>query len=161
MSYQIIIIEGNLGKDPELTYSQSGVALCKFSIAVGDRKRDGDNWVDHTEWFNVVCFEKTAENCSQYLSKGKKALVQGKIEQRKYKDKDGIERLFVEVKANQVVFLSAKNEGGGGDARGDARGSEAPRGRQSRNARGADDKARDDAPPPDPSGGFIDDDLPF
>jgi single-strand DNA-binding protein len=111
MSYQHMVVVGNLGKDPEIRYGQSGGAIGKFSVAVSERVKDGDNWKDHTEWFNVVCFGKTAENAGQYLAKGRKVLVEGRIRQRTYQKNDGSAGYSTELLADKVVFLSPKNEG--------------------------------------------------
>lgn len=135
-----IIIVGNLTRDPEVRYSQSGMALCSFSVAVNERRKDGDQWKEHVEFFRVKCFGKQAENAGQYLAKGKQVYVEGRLEQSKYKDKEGNERTSVDVIANTIQFL-----GGAGDAR------RAP--------------AAGDTPNPNPAekpaDGFVDDDLPF
>ncbi len=96
-------IIGHLGKDPELREG-NGQSVCKFSVAVGERKKDGDQWVDATEWFSVVCFGKTADNASQYLAKGRQVFVDGRLSTRQY-EKDGQTRYFTEVVANTVLFL--------------------------------------------------------
>ena len=153
-----VILVGNLGKDPEVRYIQSGNAVCTLRLAVTERKKDGENgWKDHTEWMDVVTWGKTAENAGQYLAKGRQIYVEGRLQTRQYKDKDGNDRYKTEVVANQVVFL------GGGDRTG-APG--APRknegGPPRPNQQGGNDGGMDDAPPPDQGGGgFIDDDLPF
>jgi single-strand DNA-binding protein len=127
-----VILIGNLGRDPEVRYAQSGMAICKLSVAVTERVKDGDAWKDVTEWFRVTVFGKTAENAGQYLQKGRQVYVEGRLKTEKYKDKDGVEKLSVEVVANTLQFL------GGGDKGG---------------------PAGNDAPPA--ADGFIDDDLPF
>jgi single-strand DNA-binding protein len=135
-----VIIVGNLGRDPEVRYSQGGMAICNFSVAVSERKKDGeDGWKDVVEWFRVKCFGKQAENAGQYLAKGKQVYVEGRLEQSKYKDKEGNERLSVDVVANTIQFLGGKGEG-----KASAGGAHAP---------------APDAPPA--SDGFVDDDLPF
>lgn len=137
-----VIIIGNLGRDPEVRYSQSGMAICKLSVAVTERVKDGDAWKDATEWFRVTVFGKTAENAGQYLQKGRQVYVEGRLKTDKYKDKDGVEKTSVEVIANTLQFIG----GGGGGPRG-AGGGEGGAG------------GGNDAPPA--SDGFIDDDLPF
>jgi single-strand DNA-binding protein len=144
-----VILVGNLGKDPEVRYVQSGNAVCTLRLAVTERRKDGDGWKDHTEWMDVVTFGKTAENAGQYLQKGRQVYVEGRLQTRQYKDKEGHDRWRTEVVANQVLFLG----GGGGE-----RGAGGPRPQGGRPAQRPDDQA-DDAPPPE--GGFIDDDLPF
>lgn len=137
-----VIIVGNLGRDPEVRYAQSGMAICKLSVAVTERVKDGDAWKDATEWFRVTVFGKTAENAGQYLQKGRQVYVEGRLKTDKYKDKDGVEKTSVEVIANTLQFIG----GGGGGPRG-AGGGEGGAG------------GGNDAPPA--SDGFIDDDLPF
>jgi single-strand DNA-binding protein len=142
-----VILVGNLGRDPEVRYAQSGMAICKLSVAVTERVKDGDAWKDATEWFRVTVFGKQAENAGQYLQKGKQVYVEGRLKTDKYKDKDGVEKTSVEVIANTIQYLG----GAGGGARGGARdGGGAPAGKTG---------GGNDAPPP--SDGFVDDDLPF
>ena len=115
------ILLGNLGKDPEVRYTQAQMAICNFSLATGERKKDQTGtWVDHTEWHNIVTFGKTAENCAQYLKKGKQVYIEGKIQTRKWQDKEGRDRYTTEILANTVQFIggargtdtSASNDSG-------------------------------------------------
>lgn len=108
-----VIIVGNLGRDPEARFTQSGTAICKLSVAVTERMKDGDAWKDETEWMRVTVFGKTAENAAQYLQKGRQVYVEGRLKSSKYTDKDGVEKTSVEIIANNVVFLA-----GGGDDKG-------------------------------------------
>lgn len=152
-----VILVGNLGKDPEVRYVQSGNAVCTLRLAVSERRKDGDQWKDHTEWMDVVTFGKTAENAGQYLQKGRQVYVEGRLQTRQFKDKEGVEKWRTEVVANQVLFL------GGGGERGTGAGAGAGAGpRKNEGARPASGgpPPGDDAPPP-PENGFIDDDLPF
>ena len=134
-----VIIVGNLGRDPEVRYAQSGMAICKLSVAVTERVKDGDAWKDATEWFRVTLFGKTAESAGQYLQKGRQVYVEGRLKTEKYKDKDGVEKTSTEVVANVCNFLGG-NAGVGG--------TRPPAG-----------GGGNDAPPA--ADGFIDDDLPF
>jgi single-strand DNA-binding protein len=156
-----VIIVGNLGRDPEVRYAQSGMAIAKLSVAVTERVKDGDSWKDHTEWFRVTVFGKTAENAGQYLQKGRQIYAEGRLKTEKYKDKDGVERTSVEVIANTLQFLGGGNQGSSGrdDEGGGRRGGGAPRSPLRDDDDGYGGRQRDDAPPP--SDGFIDDDLPF
>jgi single-strand DNA-binding protein len=119
MSLNKVMLIGNLGKDPEVKYTQAQMAIANFSVATTERKKNADGqWAEVTEWHNVVTFGKTAENCGQYLTKGKKVYVEGSIKTRKWQDKNGQDRWTTEVIANTVQFLSAKGEGSssrGGD----------------------------------------------
>lgn len=134
MSFQSIVIEGNLGKDPELK-GDGDKTRATFTVAVNE-KSGGE---EHVEWFNVVCFGKTAENAAKYLSKGRGALVQGRLQTRQY-EKDGQTRYFTELRADRVVFIGGapvpdrKSETGG---------------------------ARSQPATVPSGGGFVDDDLPF
>jgi single-strand DNA-binding protein len=132
---------GNLGRDPEVRYSQNGMAVCTFSVAVTEKKKEGE----HTEWFRIKSFGKTAENAGQYLQKGRQVYVEGRLELNKYKDKDGVDRTSLDVIANQLVFLG---QGAGGGAPRAAGG-----GAPSVGGGGPADGA--------PNDGFIDDDMPF
>lgn len=111
-----VIIVGNLGRDPEVRYAQSGMAVCKLSVAVTERVKDGDAWKDATEWFRVTLFGKQAENAGQYLQKGRSVYVEGRLKTEKYKDKDGVEKTSTEVVGNVVQFLGGgKGEGAPAD----------------------------------------------
>jgi single-strand DNA-binding protein len=86
-----VILLGNLGKDPEVSYTQSGTARCRFPLATGETFTDtAGNRQDKTEWHNIVVWGKQAETCGQYLSKGRQVFVEGTIRRRDYDDKDGI-----------------------------------------------------------------------
>lgn len=136
-----VIIVGNLGRDPEVRYTNNGKAVCNLRVAATERTKKGDEWVDHTEWVNVVVFGRSAENCGQYLAKGRQVYVEGKLREKKWQDKDGIDRWSTEVVSFQVLFLSGSHEEPTGD-RNRRRASKQPA-----------DGAHDD--------GFSDEDLPF
>lgn len=150
-----VMIIGNLGRDPEVRYTQSGLAICKLSVGVTERVKSGDTWKDETEWFRVVVFGKTAENAGQYLQKGRQVHVEGRLKTDTYKDKDGVEKKSTEVVANSVLFLGSNGGGGYGGGGG---GSRTPASRPGSNNADA-LLGGGDAPPA--SDGFIDDDLPF
>lgn len=102
-----IILLGNLGRDPELKYTQNQVPVCSFSIATTEKRKDQSGaWVDITEWHKIVAWQKTAENCGKYLAKGSKVLIEGKVQTRKYQDKNGADKYVTEVIAQSVQFLS-------------------------------------------------------
>lgn len=107
-----VIIVGNLGRDPEVRFTQGGSAVCNLSVAVGERMKKGEAWEDHTEWFRVVVFGKTAENAGNYLQKGRQVYVEGKLRQKEY-EKDGQKQRSTEVVADVLQWLgSGKGEGG-------------------------------------------------
>lgn len=105
---------GNLGKDPEVRYTQGGTAVGTLRIGVTERRKEGEEYKDHTEWVSVVCFGKTAENASKYLQKGRQIFVEGRLQTRQWEDKTGQTRYTTEVVASQLLFLgSAKDQGTG------------------------------------------------
>ncbi len=96
-----IIIIGNVGRDPEGRYTQEGKPVTTFSVGVNDRK-------DNTEWFNVVTWDKLAETCNQYVRKGQKVCVEGRMQTRSWEGQDGERKYRTELVANSVLFLSPK-----------------------------------------------------
>ena len=110
MALNKVILFGNLGKDPELRYTTSQTPVCSFSLATGERRKDqSGNWVEHTEWHNIITFGKTAENCNNYLKKGRQAFIEGRIQTRKWQDKDGRDRYTTEIIAATVQFIGGKD----------------------------------------------------
>src|SRR5579885_2783843 len=104
-----IMLIGNVGRDPEGNYTTDGTAVTKFTLAVTRRfKTSGGEVKEETEWFNIVAWRKLAEICNQYLEKGKKVYIEGRLTQRKYTDREGIQRTAVEVIANDMEILSPK-----------------------------------------------------
>jgi len=105
-----IMLIGNLGKDPEMNYTPSGTAVTKFSLAVSRyRKSSTGERQEETEWFNIVAWDKLAETCNQYLHKGSKVYIEGRVQQRKYTDKNGIERYAFDVVVNDMEMLTPKS----------------------------------------------------
>ena len=113
MSVNKAILIGRLGKDPELRQTQSQMAVCTLSVATSERRKDASgNWNEQTEWHNVVVFGKTAENCAQYLAKGRQVYVEGRIQTRKWQDKEGKDRYTTEIVGNGVGGGSSYSGGG-------------------------------------------------
>lgn len=107
-----VIIVGTLGKNPEVKFLESGKAMCNLSIATSESVKNGDNWEKKTEWHNVTIWGKRAESAAQYLSKGCKVSVEGKLQTRSW-EKDGKKQYKLEVIASEVEFLTmSKNEEG-------------------------------------------------
>jgi single-strand DNA-binding protein len=105
------ILIGRLGSDPEIRYTASGMAVANFNIATSERIRGADgNWTEKTEWHRIVTFDRTAENCGNYLSKGRLVCVEGRIQTRQWEDAQGTKRYTTEIVAREVHFL-----GGAGD----------------------------------------------
>ncbi len=109
-----VMLIGNLGKDPEIRYAASGTAVAKFSIATSERSKDkvSGDWVEKTEWHNIVLFNKQAELAGEYLSKGKTVYIEGKLQTQKY-EKDGVTRYSTEIIGDKMEFLSPKGSDGG------------------------------------------------
>ena len=104
-----VILVGNLTRDPELSETPSGVAVCKFSTAVSRDYADADGNRE-TDFFNITVWRGRAENCGKYLKKGNKVAIVGKLQNRSYEDKDRVVRHITEIIATEVEFLSPKQE---------------------------------------------------
>jgi single-strand DNA-binding protein len=115
-----IMLIGNLGRDPEMSYTPSGKAITKFTMAVNRRTRDRDTGDsrEETQWFNIVAWERLAETCSNYLHKGSKVYIEGRMTSRKYTDKDGVERTVWDVIASEMQMLDPKGAAVGGGSAG-------------------------------------------
>jgi len=110
-----VILIGNLGQDPEVRYTGSGTAVANLRVACSDRfKNKSGEWEDRTEWISLVVFGKTAENCGEYLKKGRQIYAEGRLQTRQWEDREGNKRYTTEVVANQVIFLQGGGSGGGG-----------------------------------------------
>lgn len=106
MSFNKIIIIGNLGRDPELRYTPQGDAVCDFSVAVNDRKRDkAGEWQDITTWFKVTFWRKQAENASKFLTKGRQVYVEGRLQVEEWTDRDGKNRQTLAIQGTELQFL--------------------------------------------------------
>lgn len=134
MSYQIVIVQGNVGRDPETRTGQSGKSVTKFSVAVSDK----GGGKEHTEWFNAVCFDKTAEIAGQYVKKGSAILLEGRLKTEDY-EKDGVTKRYTSLLVSRLTLLGSKRDG-------DSQREQAPA------------KSKPSAPS---GGGFADDDIPF
>ncbi len=105
-----IMLIGNLGKDPELQVTSDGTPVTKFSLAVNRNTRTSTGErKEETEWFNIVAWRQLAETCEKYLHKGSKVYIEGRLQQRKYTDRDGIQRTSVEVIATDMEMLTPKS----------------------------------------------------
>ncbi|NJN65230.1 MAG: single-stranded DNA-binding protein [Chloroflexaceae bacterium] len=106
-----IQIIGNLGRDPEMRFTPQGTAVTTFSVAVSRRWADRSGGErEETEWFRVEAWDKLADICNRYLTKGKQVYIEGRLRVRKYTDRDGIERTAVEVIANHMLMLGSKGD---------------------------------------------------
>ena len=104
------LLIGNVGQDPELRYTPDQTPVTNFSIAVNYRRKTNGQSQDETEWFNIICFSKIAENVNQYLTKGQRVYVEGRFQSREYEDQDGTKRKVYEIIAGDVKFLNTKAE---------------------------------------------------
>lgn len=145
-----VILVGNLGRDPEVRYMPNGDAVCNFSIATTDSWKDKNGEKqERTEWHNIVMYRRLAEIAGEYLKKGAPVYLEGKLQTRKWQDKDGNDRYTTEIIADQMQMLGSRGDGGGQSGGGHVQSQrqQAPAQRQS-------------APAPS-SGNVPDDDIPF
>ena len=119
-----VIIIGNLGADPEVRYTQDGTATASFTVATTERWKGQDGQMkEATEWHRVVAWRRLAEICGEYLSKGSKVYVEGKLTTRRWTDSNGVERYTTEIVAREMKMLSGK---GGGESKGGGQGFHEP-----------------------------------
>jgi single-strand DNA-binding protein len=113
-----VFLLGNVGKDPEIRATAGGMTIASFTLATADRAKDASgNWIDKTEWHNLVAFQRTAEIVRDYVKKGTQIFVEGKIQQRSWDDKEsGQKRYKTEILVNELSLLGGRpsGEGGGG-----------------------------------------------
>ena len=102
------ILIGKIGQDPKLTFTSSGNPVCQFSMATSEKYTKDGQKQEKTEWHNIVIWGKIAEVCNQYLKKGSKVMIEGKIQTRTWDDKDGKKCYKTEINASQVEFLDSK-----------------------------------------------------
>ncbi len=104
-----VILIGNLGKDPELRYTSSGVAVASFTLATNESWKDPEgNVQERTQWHNIVAWRKLAEIVGEYLKKGSKVYLEGKLQYRNYDDKNGVKRYVTEIVIDEMLMLDAK-----------------------------------------------------
>jgi len=102
----VVIVSGNLGANPEVRATASGLAVANLSVATNERVKQDGEWADHTEWHRITVFGKQAEVCGKFLAKGSKVTVQGKLRTRKFTDKNGQDKWTTEILADSVEFMS-------------------------------------------------------
>jgi single-strand DNA-binding protein len=114
-SFNKIIIVGYLGRDPELRYTPDGTAVCDFSVATTERKKNkAGELQDVTTWFRVTFWRRQAEFASQYLSKGKQVYIEGKLSMSEYQDRDGNTRTSLQVNGTEIHFVGSRGDEGAG-----------------------------------------------
>jgi single-strand DNA-binding protein len=111
----VVVVTGNLTRDPELRSTGSGTSVCSLRIAVNTRRKGSDgNWEDKPNYFDVTVWGAQGENCANYLSKGRPVAIEGRLEWREWETKEGQKRQNVEIIANSVQFLGSRDGSGGG-----------------------------------------------
>jgi single-strand DNA-binding protein len=115
-----VTLLGNVGKDPEIRSTPGGTMVANLTLATSDRQKDAQgNWQDRTEWHNLVAFTRTAEIVRDYVKKGSKLFIEGKIQTRSWDDKEsGQKKYRTEIIVNELVLLSGRDEGGAGGGQG-------------------------------------------
>ena len=110
-----VILIGNLGSDPELRHTQAGAPVATFNVATTEKwkNKDGEPQ-EQTEWHRIVAWQRLAEICEEYLSKGSRVYIEGKLQTRKWQDQDGNDRYTTEIIAREMKMLSPRNEQQGG-----------------------------------------------
>jgi single-strand DNA-binding protein len=153
-----VILVGNLGKDPEVKFTPSGVPVAKFSLATNERFKDkGGEWQDRTEWHNIVAWQRLAEIIGEYVKKGSKIYIEGRLQTSSWEDKQSGEKKYrTEVVASDLVLLGGRGEGGGGG--GDFEGRSSSRGG---GASSFDQRASHSEEHAPPSAEITDEDIPF
>ena len=114
MTVNRAILVGNLGADPEVRTAASGTVVANLRIATTERVKRGEEWVDQTEWHRVTVFGRQAESVGKFLTKGRQVYIEGRIQTRKWQDKDGNDRWSTEIVARDVRFLGGRDDGGSG-----------------------------------------------
>ena len=160
-----VLLIGNLGADPETRYTPSNTAVTNLRLATSDswRDRQTGEQQERTEWHRVVCFNRLAEIAAEYLRKGSKVYIEGRLQTRKWQGQDGQDRYTTEIVANDMQMLDSRGGGGGGgfgqSDPGDDWGQSAPPQRSSGGGGGAPRPAPTTGP--GPGGDDFDDDIPF
>ncbi len=139
-----VILVGNVGKDPEVRYSQSGTPVANFSLATNERSKDRNGeWQDRTEWHSIVAWKRLAEIVGEYVAKGTKLYVEGKIQTSSWEDRQSGERKYrTEIVARDLLLLG-------------------PRGNSDEDHQSSSHDENEDQPSHAPSGEIVDEDIPF
>ena len=114
MSFNKIILVGNLGRDPELRYTPQGTAVCSFSMATNEKRRDkSGEFQNIATWFKVTLWGNQAETASKYLTKGKQVYIEGRLRMEEYTDREGAIQKTLEVNGSDMQFIGSREDGGG------------------------------------------------
>jgi len=173
MAINRVILLGNAGKDAELRYTASGSAVASFSLATSEKyKKKGGEWEEKTEWHNITVWGKLAGVCSEYVKKGKELYLEGRLQTRKWQDKDGKDRYTTEIVSETVKFVGGGNstrsadntqgQGTGQQQRGQQqRGQQGQSGRSQQSRGGGGGGGGSRAPQGNHYSSFHDDNIPF
>jgi len=157
----VVVITGNLTKDPELRSTNGGTSVCEMRVAVNSRRKDqSGQWVDKPNYFDVVVFGAQGENCANYLSRGRPLAVEGRLDWREWEAKDGGKRQAVQIIANSVQFLGSRYGGGAPNGNGGGGGGQQQQPQQSYSPQQSDVPADESDFGPVSTGGQ-EDDIPF
>jgi single-strand DNA-binding protein len=158
----VVVITGNLTKDPELRSTTGGMSVCEMRVAVNSRRKDqSGQWVDKPNYFDVVVFGAQGENCANYLSRGRPLAVEGRLDWREWEAKEGGgKRQAVQIIANSVQFLGSRDGGGAPNANGGGGGGQQQQPQQSYSPQQSDVPADESDFGPVSTGGQ-EDDIPF
>jgi single-strand DNA-binding protein len=127
MSFNRIILVGNLGRDPELRYTAQGTPVCTFTMATNDRRKDRNGEMqDQTTWFRVTLWNRQAETASQYLHKGKPVYIEGRLRVEEFTDREGRLRQSLEVTATDMQFIGSRQDDAGVERSASASASSSP-----------------------------------
>ena len=152
-----VTLIGNVGKDPEIRYTGTGKAVVSFSLATSDSWKDKTTgqMQEKTDWHNIVAWERLAEIINQYVKKGKRIYLEGRIQTRSYDDKDGVKKYITEIVANDMIMLDGGGQSGGNGESG--RSSESGFRPQSSSSQSSGPAIQEY----EPAGAGAEDDLPF
>jgi single-strand DNA-binding protein len=114
VTFNRVILAGNLVRDPEIRYLPSGLSVTSFAVAVNSRYKQNNELKEEVSYFDIVVFGKMGENCAEYLSKGRPVLVEGRLRQRRW-EAEGVKKSKIEVVADNVQFLGSPRGGGGAE----------------------------------------------
>ena len=154
-----VILIGNLGRDPETRYTTGGDAICNLNIATSEQWKDkSGEKQEKTEWHRVVLFGRQAEIAGEYLKKGRSVYIEGRLQTRKYTDKDGVEKYSTEIVGDRMQLLGSREGGGGG---GDADFGGGGGSRASSGGGGSGAGAKGGSAPKRSNPDELDDDIPF
>jgi single-strand DNA-binding protein len=154
-----VILLGNLGKDPEVKFTPSGMAIASFSLATTSSAKDKDgNWQDKTEWHNIKAFGRTAEIAGEYLKKGRTVYLEGRIHYDSWDDKEtGQKKYMTQILVNELTLVGGQREGGEGGG-----GYSGGKSASAKSSGGFDQRVPEHEEAPAHSGGEItDEDIPF